>query len=104
MGQLNSVAAGFGSQIASLQSQIDNTDGRARRGIAATVATATAPMPSMPGKTTWQLRGSTFSNEFGIGLGFAHRLNSAMPLSIVGGYGNGGGKEHTAYLGLGGEF
>ena len=31
-------------------------------------------------------------------------LNTSMPLSIVGGYGNGGGNEHTAYVGLGGEF
>ena len=36
-------------------------------------------------------------------LGFAHRLNTSVPLAIVGGYGNGGGREHTAYVGLGGE-
>jgi len=27
-----------------------------------------------------------------------------MPLNVVGGYGTGGGTEHTAYVGLGGEF
>ena len=36
------------------------------------------------------------------GFGFAYRLHTAMPLNIVGG--NGGGNEHTAYVGLGGEF
>ena len=54
-----SVAAGFQSQIGGLQSQIIDNNGEARRGIAAAVATASAPMPSMPGKTTWQARAST---------------------------------------------
>ncbi len=71
---------------------------------APTVATASAPTPSAPGRTTWQLRGSTFHGEYGVGFGFAHRLNTGIPLSIVGGYGNGGGREHTAYVGIGGEF
>lgn len=61
-------------------------------------------MPSMPGRTSWQIRGSTFNGEYGVGVGFAHRLNTAIPLSVVGGYGNGGGREHTAYVGFGGEF
>ena len=29
---------------------------------------------------------------------------ACLPLAFIGGYGNGGGREHTAYLGLGGEF
>lgn len=37
-------------------------------------------------------------------VGFGNRLNTAMPLSIVGGYGNGGRREQTAYVGVGGEF
>ena len=75
----------------------------AHRGIAAAVAAANPSMPSAPGRTTWQIRGSTFHGEYGVGVGFQHRLNTAVPLSIVGGYGNGGGREHTAYLGFGGE-
>jgi autotransporter adhesin len=97
VGQLTALTAG-------LQSQISNNRSEARRGIAAAVATASAPMPSAPGKTTWQLRGSTFQSEYGVGFGFAHRLPTAMPLNVVGGYGNGGGAEHTGYVGLGGEF
>jgi trimeric autotransporter adhesin len=99
------------SQAASLQSRVNSLEGQvganlieARRGIAAAVATASAPMPSAPGKTTWQVRGSNFQSQTGFGFGFAHRLNTGMPLSIVGGYGNGGGTQHTAYVGLGGEF
>jgi hypothetical protein len=58
----------------------------------------------MPGRTTWQVRTSTFQSEYGVGFGFAHRLTTAMPLSVIGGYGNGGGREHTGYVGFGGEF
>jgi hypothetical protein len=43
-------------------------------------------MPSVPGKTTWQIRGSTFQSEAGFGFGFAHRVKANMPLNIVGGY------------------
>ena len=96
--------AGLQSQVSSLQSQIGDNRIEARRGIAAAVATASAPMPSAPGKVTWQVRGSTFQSEYGVGFGFAYRLHTNMPLNVVGGYGNGGGNQHTAYVGLGGEF
>jgi hypothetical protein len=61
-------------------------------------------MPSAPGRTSWQIRGSTFRGEVGAGFGFQHRLHTDIPLSIVGGYGNGGGREHAVYVGFGGEF
>ena len=104
MSQLSGMSSGFQSQLSGLQSQIWDNRTEARRGIAAAVATASAPMPSAPGKTTWQMRGSVYHGEGGFGFGFAHRLNTAMPLSVVGGYGNGGGTEHTGYVGIGGEF
>ena len=50
-----------------------------------------------------QVRGSTFQSEYGVGFGFAYRLYTDMPLTVVGGYGNGGGNQHTAYVGLGGS-
>ena len=102
--QISSITTGFQSQISGLQSQIFDNRTEARRGVAAAVATASAPMPSAPGKTSWQVRGSTFQSEFGVGFGFAHRLYTSTPLTIVGGYGNGGGNQHTGYVGLGGEF
>jgi autotransporter adhesin len=109
--QLTNTAAGFTgitsglqSQITGLQGQIFDNRSEARRGIAAAVATASAPMPSAPGKTTWQLRASTFQGETGLGFGVAHRLNLNIPLDVIAGYGNGGGNQHTAYVGVGGEF
>ena len=104
VGQLSSFNSNFQSQISSLQGQVGTNLIEARRGIAAAVATASAPMPSAPGKTAWQIRGSTFQSQYGLGVGFAYRLRTSMPLNVVGGYGNGGGKEHTAYVGFGSEF
>jgi hypothetical protein len=49
-----------------------------------------------------QIRGSTFQSEYGFG--FACRLHASMPLNVVGGYGNDGGNQHTAYVGLGDDF
>jgi autotransporter adhesin len=104
MSQLSGFASGFNAQVANLQSQIDVNQREARRGIAAAVATASAPMPSMPGRVSWQFRGSTFKGEYGIGFGLAYRLNTTVPLALIGGYGNGGGVENTGYVGLQGEF
>jgi len=101
---MQSLTAGFQSQINGLQAQINDNNREARRGIAAAVATPSAPMPSMPGRTTWQVRTSTFLGEYGAGFAFAHRLNTRVPLSFVGGYGNGGGRDHTGYIGFGGEY
>jgi hypothetical protein len=39
-----------------------------------------------------------------VGVAFAHRLNTAMPLAIIGGYGSAGSAQQTAYIGFGGEF
>jgi trimeric autotransporter adhesin len=47
---------------------------------------------------------STFQGETGLGFGVAHRLPAAVPLDLIAGYGNGGGNQHTGYVGLGGEF
>jgi trimeric autotransporter adhesin len=101
---VQTMSAAFQSQINGLQAQINDNNREARRGIAAAVATPSAPMPSLPGRTTWQVRTSTFLNEYGAGFAFSHRLNTRMPLAFVGGYGNGGGRDHTGYIGLGGEF
>ncbi|MGA7809139.1 hypothetical protein [Bradyrhizobium sp.] len=83
LGQLNSVGAGLQSQITGLKGEINNNLSEARRGIAAAVATANPPMPSAPGKTTWQVRASTFQGETGFGA--AHRLPAAVPLDVIAG-------------------
>ena len=71
VGQLSGFNSNFQSQISSLQSQVGANLIESRRGIAAAVATASAPMPSAPGKTSWQVRGSTFQSQAGFGFGFA---------------------------------
>lgn len=111
VGQLNSMASGFQSQISGVQSQIaglastvDANDTRARRGIAATAAMTSPGMPSAPGKTSWALNTAFFGGETGVGFGVNHRLNTSVPLYISGGYSNGGGLQHLGRVGLGGEF
>src|SRR5262249_59739821 len=92
-------------QMGGLQSQISATLTEARRGIAAAVSIATPPMPSLPGRTTWQLRTGFFQGETGVGVAFAHRLNTAIPMAVMAGYGNGGGSGETGGVGvLGGVF
>lgn len=103
-GQLSSVASGIQGQIGGLQSQINNNQTESRRGIAAAVATANAPMPSAPGRLSYQVRASTFEGQTGFGLSLAYRLNTTVPIAVVGGYGSGGGVENTGHVGLQGEF
>jgi autotransporter adhesin len=91
-------------QINGLQSQITSNQTEARRGIAAAVATASAPMPSAPGRLSYQVRASTFEGQGGFGVSLSYRFNTSVPLAFVGGYGNGGGVENTGYVGLQGEF
>jgi hypothetical protein len=76
----------------------------ARRGIAATAALAPVTMPSAPGRTTFSLNTGFFHGETGVGIGFAHRLNTAFPLAIHASYGNGGGYEQVGRLGMTVEF
>ena len=45
-----------------------------------------------------------FESQVGVGVAFAHRLNTAIPMALVGGYGNGGGTEHTGMSGLWANF
>jgi len=72
-------------------------------GIAAGVAMGTAPTPSAPGKTTLSLSSGFFENYTGIGLAFAHRLDTETPLNIEGGFAHAGG-ENVGRVGLSVEF
>jgi len=72
-----------------------------RRGIAATAAMAHAPTPSAPGRTTLAVNGSIYEDTGGVGVAFEHRFaNTGIPVYILGGYGNGGGREHVGRAGL----
>ena len=104
VGQLQSTVSGFQSQIGALASTVDSNDLRARRGIAAAASMTTASMPSAPGKTSWAMNTAAFAGEVGFGASLAHRLNTAIPLYVSGGYSYGGGAQHIVRAGLGGEF
>jgi trimeric autotransporter adhesin len=88
-------------QLVSLSSQI----GELRRGIAASTATAYAPTPTGPGRTTFAVNGSLFDTTGGVGFAFSHRLaNSSIPVYFSGAYGNGGGREHVGRVGFAWEW
>jgi trimeric autotransporter adhesin len=95
VGQLQSFAAGFQSQIGGLQSQIIQNNVEARRGIAATAALSPGIMPSAPGRTTVSVNGGFYHGESGVGVGVSHRLNLSMPVMVYGSYANAGGDGHV---------
>lgn len=113
------------SQLASHSSRIASLDGRvgalearigtvggevaaarteARQGIAATIAMASAPMPSTVGKTSWAMNIGYFKSEAAVGGSITHRFDTAIPLGLTLGYAYGGGDSHAARLGIMGEF
>jgi autotransporter adhesin len=102
--QLNTVAAGFQSQIAGMQTQIFDNQREARRGIAATAALATAMTPSAPGKTTVSLNAGYFRGEVGLGVAMAHRLKTTVPMILHGSFASGSGNEYVGRTGIAVEF
>jgi hypothetical protein len=103
VGQLQTMSAGFQNQITGLQGQINVNQTEARRGIAAAVAINSATTPSAPGKTTVSLTSGFFHGETGVGVAVAHRLKTAMPIIVYGGYANSGG-ENIGRVGTALEF
>jgi autotransporter adhesin len=89
VGQLAGIGAGLRSDVFS--------------GIAASTAITSAPTPSGPGKTTLALSSGFFENYTGVGLSFAHRFNTDVPLSIEGGFAHAGG-ENVGRVGFSVEF
>jgi hypothetical protein len=93
--------SGISRQLADLSGQIQVV----KRGIAAATATAYAPTPTGPGRTTFAVNGSLFDTTGGVGVAFVHRLaNTSMPIYFSGAYGNGGGREHVGRAGLAWEW
>ena len=60
-------------------------------------------MPSAPGKTTFSLNTSFYRDEIGLGLGFAHRLDTELPAIVHGSYAF-SGNEHIGRVGVAVEF
>jgi autotransporter adhesin len=104
VGQLNSVAAGFQSQIGGLQNEINSNQQEARRGIASAMAMTPASMPSAAGRTSWAMNTAAFRGEFAFGGGLAYRMDTHVPMALTAGYAYGGGNNHGARVGLAGEF
>jgi hypothetical protein len=93
--------SGINRQLADLSGQIQVV----KRGIAAAAATAYAPTPTGPGRTTFAVNGSLFDTTGGAGFAFVHRLaNTSMPIYFSGAYGNGGGREHVGRAGVAWEW
>ncbi len=92
------------NQFASLSANVDVLRRESRQGIAGAMALTSAPMPSLPGKTSWALNTATFKGEWGTGFSVAHRLNFAKPIAITAGYTDSGGSTHAGRIGVAGEF
>ena len=75
-----------------------------RRGIAAAMAMADAPMPSAPGKTSYAAKSSTFRGEFAMSASLTHRLGTQSPFAVTAGVSHAGGKNTGATVGFAGEF
>jgi autotransporter adhesin len=96
---------GMETQITQLTTSIFEVRREERQGIAAVAAMAYAPTPTRPGGTTFQINGSVFESEGGVGVAVNHRLSwTAIPVYISAAYGNGGGRQSVGRVGLGFEW
>ncbi len=92
------------TQVAGVRSDLATVRTEERRGIAAALALANAVTPSRPGHTTLAVGGGFFRGESGIGVAFAHRFDTRIPVVLQGGFAQGGGHEGAGRLGLAVEF
>jgi autotransporter adhesin len=101
---LDGRVSGLETAIGNLSRFTMETRREARQGIAAAMAMTSAPMPSVPGRTTWATNVATFRGEYAGGFSFAHRLNLDVPLAVTAGAAYSGGGNFGARVGLQGEF
>ena len=110
--QLNSVAAATlasansytDAQIAAVQFNLAQVQTEERRGIAASMALATAPFPSAPGKTSYTANTAVFMGQVAFSASISHRLNTDSPFAVTGGFSVGGGNQVGGRVGVAGEF
>jgi trimeric autotransporter adhesin len=105
--RLNSLEALVGSQSDVLESIVrDVASDRqaARRGIAAAIAIGSAPMPSAPGRTSYDFNLATFRGRQAVGGSLKHRLDTQKPLAVSFGFSAAGRRNNAARLGISGEF
>ncbi len=104
LGNLGNRVDAVESGLASLTDYAVDSRREARKGVAAAMAMTTAPMPSLPGRTSWAVNGATFRGEYGFGASLAHRLDTAVPMALTAGYAFAGDANHGVRLGVAGEF
>ncbi|MCR9121581.1 MAG: hypothetical protein NXH91_04860 [Phyllobacteriaceae bacterium] len=101
---LGDLASAVGSDIDHLNRRIDQVQTESRRGIAAVMAMANAPMPSAPGRTTWAANMGVYKSEWASGFAVAHRLDTPKPSGITAAFSLNADGLPAARAGLFGEF
>jgi trimeric autotransporter adhesin len=104
VGSLEGRVGSLEGRVGSLDAGLRELRREGRRGVAAAMAMTTAPMPSLPGKTTWAMNYANFRGESAIGGSFAYRLDTTVPIALTAGYSWGGGNNHGIRVGAQGEF
>lgn len=74
------------------------------KGIAASLALTSAPMPSEPGKTSYAVNAATFRGEQALGVSVMHRVDTSNPFAIAAGFTYAGDNNNGARVGVAGEF
>jgi hypothetical protein len=101
---LETLTGSESAAISQLSHQLAADRISARKGIAAAVAMGSAPMPSAPGRTSYDFNLATFRGQEAIGATLKHRLNTAEPVAISFGFSAAGHGNNAARFGVSGEF
>ena len=108
---IGTAVTNLGNQIAGLEANqtllfdLTRTNQKeARRGIAAAVAMADAPVPSAPGRTSYATNGAVYRGEVAVSFSLMHRFNLDTPVAFTAGVSHSGGKDTAFRAGIAGEF
>lgn len=93
-----------GADIAEMGRRQDRDRASARQGIAAAIAIGNAPMPSGPGRVSYDINVATYRGEQAVGGSFKYRLNLSDPAAISVGFSSSGKRNQAARIGVSGEF
>jgi trimeric autotransporter adhesin len=97
LNQLNALGSQLATAIGLTADEVRRFRQEAQRGIAAVAALPNPSMPSAPGRTSWAINGAVTSESAGaVGVGLAHRLDTAIPVMLTGSVGVGfGGRSNN---------
>lgn len=91
-------------RVTTLENTVRQDRQDARRGIAAAVAMAQAPMPSAPGKVSYTVNVANFRDEQAVSASMAMRLRGPNTMAVTAGVAYGGGANTAVRVGVAGEF